>query len=323
MPNKKQNLLIIHQGSLGDFVLIFPAIIRLHKYFDSIDVLCQSELGKLAMLLELIENRYPLEAACMATLFTGNIDPKIKALLTPYAKIILFSMSSELEKTIRQITSKPCCRIASKPPPHVRIHLTEFVLEKLTDCQLIEKSDAVLADIPLPTRGIRSEYGKRILLHPGAGSIRKRWSISNFLEVEAMLKADEFNPEFILGPAEADLGDALHSPGRRVHILTDLPDLAALLNSAGGYIGNDSGATHLAAFLGVPTGVIFGPTDPKRWSPVGRAVKTVRPDLGCRPCFETETVNCEEPSCIEKTTPQTVIKAFYRVYSDFGKEIFK
>ena len=48
MPKKKQNLLIIHQGALGDFILTFPAIIRLQKYYGGIDVLCQSGLGKLA-----------------------------------------------------------------------------------------------------------------------------------------------------------------------------------------------------------------------------------------------------------------------------------
>ncbi len=311
----KKNLLIIHQGALGDFVLTFPAVIRLHKYYDSVDVLCQSGLGKLAKSLGLVANCHPLEAASVATLFTDSIDPKIKALLIPYAKIILFSLSSGLEQTIRQITSKPGCRIAPRPPPHVRIHLTEFVLANLIKCGLIKKADAVLEDIPLPVRRNRAKYSDRILLHPGAGSIRKRWSISNFLEVEAMLKADGLNPEFILGPAEVDLSDVLQRPGRTVHILTDLKDLAALLNSAGGYIGNDSGATHLAAFLGLPTGAIFGPADPKRWAPVGRAVEIVWPELECRPCFETEIVNCEDLNCLEKTTPQTVIEAFYQVYS--------
>ena len=313
MPDK--NLLIIHQGALGDFVLTFPAIIRLQKYYDHIDVLCQSGLGKLANFLGLIENWYPLEAAYVATLFTDNVDPKIKTLLRSYAKVILFSFSSELENTIRQITSKPGCRIPPKPPPHVRLHLTDLVLKNLLDCQLIKKTDAVLADIPLPRTGIKTKHIKKILIHPGAGSIRKRWSISNFLEVEGMLKSDGLNPEFILGPAEECLSETLLEPGWTVHFLTDLSDLATLLKSAGGYIGNDSGASHLAAFLGLPTCVIFGPTDPARWTPVGRAVETLRPELECRPCFETETENCKDPNCLEKTTPQAVIRAFYRVYS--------
>ena len=307
-------LLIIHQGALGDFVLIFPAIVRLQNYYGSIDVLCQSGLGKLAKSLGLVENWFPLEAAFVATLYTDNVSPKIKALLRPYVKILLFSLSAGLEQSIRQITSKPACRIAPKPPPNRRIHLTEFVLENLIKCKLIKEVNGIIENIPPPIRRSRPKYPDKILLHPGAGSIRKRWSFSNFLEVDAMLEADGLKPEFILGPAEEDLVDILPRKNRTVHILTDLTILATLLNSAGGYIGNDSGASHLAAFLGVPTVVIFGPTDPERWKPVGPAVEIVRPELECRPCFETEAVNCEDPCCLEKTTAKEVIKALYRVY---------
>ena len=313
MVNKK--LLIIHQGALGDFILIFPAIIRLKKYYEVIDVLCQSGIGKLAKALGLVEKWYPLEAAYVASLFTDRINPKIKTLLSPYANIIFFTLSDQLEQTIRHITSVPACCIPPRPPEYVRIHLTEFVLENLINCGLINKPAAGIEDIPRPARRIRPRYSARVLLHPGAGSNRKRWPIKNFLEVEALLKADGLEPEFILGPAEEDLVDALPRANRTVHILTDLIELAALLNSAGGYIGNDSGASHLAAFLGVPSGVIFGPADPRRWKPVGRAVEIVRPELACRPCFETEITNCDDSECLHATTPEKVIKAFYRVYS--------
>jgi len=312
MANKK--FLIIHQGALGDFILTFPALIRLRKYCDAIDVLCQSGIGKLVKALGLVEKWYPLEAAYVASLFSDRIDLKIKTLLAPYANIILFTLSDQLEQTIRHLTSVPACRISPKPPEYVRTHLTEFVLKNLINCGLIKSSDAVLDDIPLPNLRGQPKSRDRILLHPGAGSKRKRWPISNFLEVEAVLKVDGLKPEFILGPAEEDLVDALTGMNRTVHILTDLTELAALLKSAGGYIGNDSGASHLAAFVGLPATVIFGPADPKRWTPVGRAVEIVRPEMECCPCFETEKANCDDPKCLTKTTPQQVIRAFYREY---------
>jgi ADP-heptose:LPS heptosyltransferase len=311
----KKNLLIIHQGALGDFVLTFPAFIQLRKYFNTIDVLCQSGLGKLAKALGLVENGHPLEAAHVASLYSDIFDPKITTLLLSYVQIILFSLSPELEQNIHQITSKRVCRIAPKPPFDVCKHVTEYVLENLTRCHLIKKMDAVLTDMPFPRRSIGPKDDKKILLHPGSGSPRKRWSISNFIEVEAMLKTDGLKPEFLLGPAELDLMGILPRKNRIVHSLTDLTELTALLNTAGGYIGTDSGASHLAAFLGVPSGVIFGPSDPKRWQPVGRAVVVVKREIGCRPCFETEAVNCEDSYCLEKITPKEVIKAFYRIYS--------
>jgi len=321
MANK--NLLIIHPGALGDFILIFPAVSQLHKYYDGIDVLCQSGLGKLVRSLGLVENWHPIESAHVATLFSGTIGPKIKTLLAPYAKIILFSRSPELEQTIHQITTKPVCRITPKPPINEPIHLTKFVLENLINCGLIKKTDVVAEGLSLDSRRGENQSSDKILLHPGAGSFRKRWPLSDFLEVAAMLEADGLKTEFVLGPAEADLANELQQPDRTVHVLSDLLELTALLKSAGGYIGNDSGASHLAAVLGLPVTVIFGPADPKRWAPVGRKVAIVRPELDCRPCFETEKANCGDPDCLGKTTPEQVIRAFYRLFATESHRSFR
>jgi ADP-heptose:LPS heptosyltransferase len=43
------------------------------------------------------------------------------------------------------------------------------------------------------------------------------------------------------------------------------------------YVGNDSGVSHLAAALGVPTIAVFGPTDPTVWAPLGPKVAVVAP----------------------------------------------
>ena len=194
--------------------------------------------------------------------------------------------------------------------------MAEFVLDNIFNCGLLKKSDVRLDNIPHPVIAEKTQTPDKILLHPGAGSTRKRWPVSNFIQVEARLKADGLKPEFVLGPAEENLAPELQDPQRPVHIPDNLPQLAALLKSAGGYIGNDSGASHLAAYLGLPTTVIFGPADPLRWEPVGRAVTIARPGLQCRPCFETEPANCDDPQCLAAIHPQKVVEAFYSVYSN-------
>jgi len=308
------NLLIIHQGALGDFILTFPALTRLQTYYKPIDVLCQNRLGKLAKSLGLAEKWYPAEAAYFASLYSDQIDPKIKTLLAQYRNILLFTVSGQLEQSINRVADNLSCRLPPKPPAHQRIHVAKFILENIFNCGLIKKEDATLDDIPLPDIANRPRNPHIILLHPGAGSIRKRWPVSGFLQVEAVLKANGLKPEFVLGPAEDGLAMELEHPNRIIHILDDLSDLTDLLKSAGGYIGNDSGASHLAAYLGLPTTVIFGPADPLRWKPVGRAVKIVRPDVQCRPCFETEPANCDDPQCLAAINPQKVVEAFYSVY---------
>jgi heptosyltransferase-3 len=307
-------LLIIHQGALGDFILTFPAVIRLRAHFRSIDVLCQNQLGKLANALGLAESWFPLESAVWASLFTDQIDLKINTLLAPYGKIILFSLSGQLKESIHRITEAPLCRIPPRPPVEERIHVAKFLLDNIYKCGLIKKAETTLDDVSLPVRKGGPQNPRKILLHPGAGSVRKRWPVSSFLQVEAALKADGLQPEFVVGPAEENLAAELQYADRLLHVLDDLLDLAALLVSAGGFIGNDSGASHLAAYLGLPTTVIFGPADPARWQPLGRAVIVVRPALPCRPCFETDNANCNDPQCLEGISPQEVLEAFYNIY---------
>ncbi len=310
------SLLTIHQGALGDFILTFPAFTRLQKYYKPIDVLCQNQQGQLAKSLGLAQNCYPSEAAYFASLFSDQIDPKIKAILEQYENIILFTRSDDLEQSVTNVTANLSCRLPPQPPARHGIHVTDFVLQNIFNCGLITQADVKLDDIPLPVIEDHRRNLDTILLHPGAGSTRKRWPVSRFLRVESALIKAGLKPEFILGPAEQNLTDELQRPQRRVHIPDDISELVALLKSAGGYIGNDSGASHLAAYLGLPTTVIFGPADPKRWKPVGRAVQIVRPSLQCRPCFETEPTNCDDPQCLAGTSLQMVLEAFYSIYSN-------
>jgi heptosyltransferase-2 len=51
-----------------------------------------------------------------------------------------------------------------------------------------------------------------------------------------------------------------------------LPVLAALLSFYRGFVGNDSGVTHLAAAVKARTIALFGPTDPSVWAPRGPSV---------------------------------------------------
>ena len=154
---------------------------------------------------------------------------------------------------------------------------TEYALQNLIRCRLIRRED-LISDYNfhmthLQKKSTGAGNRKKILLHPGSGSKRKCWPLSGFNQIESKLSAAGLKTEFVLGPAEGDLYGSLRDKNRKIHRLDDLIQLVQLYQTAGGYIGNDSGASHLAAFLGVPTVAIFGPTDPKRWAPVGQAVE--------------------------------------------------
>ena len=312
---KAKKLLIIHQGALGDVVLTFPAIPLLKKEFRRADGLCQSKLGKLACDLQVLDGWFPVESASFASLYTNTVDISIKKIIRSYSDIVLFSFSTILEAAIKNIAEGNLYRIPPRPDPRQKIHVARHILSCLKRFGLPGKTD----DDPTPTEPPTHHPKKpnvrfnspRILIHPGSGSREKNWPVSNFLKISAALQSFGLNPEFILGPAEYFLLEKLKQQNKRIHLIDKLTDIANLFKSAGGFIGNDSGVSHLAAFMGLPTVAVFGPSDPERWKPVGRSVKVVRPDLDCSPCFETGQKVCENMECFDKTSPETVLNTFY------------
>jgi ADP-heptose:LPS heptosyltransferase len=314
----EDKLFIVHQGALGDVVLTFPAILALRKHFDRIDILCQGQIGKLAVKLELIDKEYPLEAASFATLFSDQVDAKIKDLISSYTKILVFSFSSDLEKIIHQMTHRPCLRIPPRPPAPDSIHVAEYLIQKIIKGGLIEAIDSqevVTSWLKKHAQKVsRPSDSSKISIHPGSGSIRKRWPLVNFLNLADDFEKKGWQPQFVCGPAEPDLIVEIRNQKRPVHTFSELTDLVDWLEAAGGYTGNDSGVSHLAAFLGLPSVVIFGPADPKRWMPVGPRVQIVRPELDCQPCFELEPENCTQPACLTDATLEAVLTAFDQVY---------
>jgi len=315
---KKSRILVIHHGALGDVVSTFPALLILKQLYGSIEIICQSNIGQLARELNIVDQWFPLEAAAVATLYSSRIDPMFKNNLLSYHKIILFSRSRSLEKTLFSMSENEVYRIPPRPELGHKVHVTQHILSNLVKCRLLKdlgKDSRMTLPLSVYTDRRVPQYDpSKMVIHPGSGSRKKCWPISNFVNVASSMDANGKQPEFILGPAEYDLYDVLMSYKRvnaNVHKIETLTELAGLLKIVGGFIGNDSGVSHLAAFIGLPTVAIFGPSDPDIWKPMGRAVKVVRRDLECSPCFETKTVGCEEIECFNGITPEDVLAAFY------------
>jgi len=66
---------------------------------------------------------------------------------------------------------------------------------------------------------------------------------------------------------------------------TSTRDLAALFSVCSVFVGNDSGAMHVAAAVGLPVIGIFGSTDPEGTSPLTTKFTLIRERASCSPCF--------------------------------------
>jgi heptosyltransferase-2 len=111
---------------------------------------------------------------------------------------------------------------------------------------------------------------------------------------------------------EAELGkiNRRSPPGAFINLVgrTDLAQLSGVLALGAAFVSNDSGAMHLAAALGVPVVALFGPTDERATSPVGRrAARVLTSPAWCRPCMLRE---CPlDHRCLSDIMVETVVRA--------------
>ena len=121
-----------------------------------------------------------------------------------------------------------------------------------------------------------------LALHPGSGGERKNWPLERFVSLGHALLDSNAERKLLLISGEADearatrLASAL--PNERVKVAKDLPliDLARRLQNCALFIGHDSGISHLAAAVGTPSLLLFGPTDPAIWAPANPQVRVLR-----------------------------------------------
>ena len=161
----------------------------------------------------------------------------------------------------------------------------------------------------LAQSGVRSN-ALRIAIGAGASyGSAKCWPPSRFAELANRLQAENDAEVILFGTAaEAAVTRAICSELRRPAIdlteKTSIADLPALLSRCHLFIGNDSGAMHVAAGVGLPVVAVFGPTDPDGTAPVTPRHTIVQQKPYCSPCFLRHCPT--EHRCMRAITPEMV-----------------
>ncbi len=112
-----------------------------------------------------------------------------------------------------------------------------------------------------------------VAIHPGARDPRRRWPAERFAALADRLWEAYGCQVVLTGTAEdASLNGAVsgacHAPILDLTGKTEIGCLAALLDRVDLLVTNDTGPSHVAWARGVPSVVLFGPTDPARWAPL-------------------------------------------------------
>jgi heptosyltransferase-2 len=130
-----------------------------------------------------------------------------------------------------------------------------------------------------------------VALAPGAAyGPAKQWPVDHFAELINHLAHRPGAECVIVGaPGERALCERIAANSSAGAIVaageTGIGELVALLALTDGFVGNDSGAMHLAAALGKPAVGIFGSTNPKRTGPMGPRACALWLELECSPCL--------------------------------------
>jgi heptosyltransferase II len=182
-------------------------------------------------------------------------------------------------------------------------HHSYYYLELLRRAGWIEKLPAnlaamlrvsaeakAMAELALLRAGARAQT-LRCAVAPGAAfGTAKRWLPERYGDLAKRLRADWDADVVLVGTAGdravADAiaaraeGDVINMAGK-----TSAAELPAMLAACDVFIGNDSGASYVAAAVGLPVIAIYGPMPPEIAYPITPRLEIVRHAVSCSPCL--------------------------------------
>jgi ADP-heptose:LPS heptosyltransferase len=153
--------------------------------------------------------------------------------------------------------------------------------------------------------------GRYIVFHVGSGASSKRWHPYKFARLILMLKDTGLNVVLVGSSSETqNVMKSLSDKGNVVDLggKTTLSRLGAVLREAVLFVGTDSGPSHIAAALDVPSIILFsGANLPSRWAPRGKNVKVIYKNTPCSPCCSFDCRVKGHP-CMENITESEIYR---------------
>jgi len=280
------NILIIRPGAIGDALLAFPTLHALRATYETkhLTFVSNASVLPLAQTWKLADEVADFEETRWSELFStaGIRNAELRELLaaTEMAICWLSDPDHRVETNLREAGVRKIIIAPGRPPEDSFAHVAEYLASTVKiPAQQVRRWHPTLSGTP--------EVSRTIAIHPGSGSERKNWPIASYVEIIKSLWQEHYEVLLLAGPAEeqklAYLQRHLTPPAGLYRTLVNAPllEIAQQLRQCRGYLGNDSGITHLAAMLGVPTVAIFGPgSRTSNWEPLGKHVTIIQqPDL--------------------------------------------
>ncbi|MGI8482368.1 MAG: glycosyltransferase family 9 protein [Chthoniobacterales bacterium] len=284
-----QRILVIRGGAIGDFVLTLPAIRALRERFATahVEILGHKQIIALADHRFYADVTRSIDDAALARLFTPESELP-KAVVDYFEGFdLVLSFLSDPDKTFEQNIKRCGVRnyIAAVPRAldsdkrHaaaqlaralrvIGVTVTDFSAQLYPSEEDRVVAQSYVAELPGPIAAI----------HPGSGRPTKNWPVAKWSTLGSALLDSRCISSIITVTGEADrdqlayLQDCWRGKSVRYATHLPLPHLAAIIERCSLFLGHDSGISHIAAAVGTPSVLLFGPTNPKIWAPQSKNV---------------------------------------------------
>lgn len=279
-------ILVIRGGALGDFVLTLPVLAALREHLPQarVEILAGPRVAPLAVAAGLAAAARSIEARPLAGFFAarGSLDEELQNYFSSFAVILsyLYDPDGIFQANIERCSRARFIAGPHRPDERAALHATDVFLQPLERL-------AIFGADPTPRLPLTSHLSSptSLALHPGSGSESKNWLEANWSQLLRAL-VNETNVPFLLIGGEAE-GDRLRRltrelPPERFALAENLPlvELAPRLAGCRAFLGHDSGITHLAAAVGLPGLVLWGPSHEAVWGPRTERMKILRGSPG-------------------------------------------
>ena len=286
-----KRILVIRGGAIGDFILTLPAIglLRNRHPASHLEILGYKHITALAEKRFYADATRSIEYSELARFFAKGADlpEHLATYFGSFDLIVSYLFDPDLifENNLRRC-GKFTFIVGPARPSSPGIHAALQLARPMETLGLTLSDPAAHlhpspADRELADAFFRDEPHRSVAIHPGSGGATKNWAATNWSSLgERILASDKAIRLLILtGEAECDtrigLGKTFGARARHVANLP-LPQLAAVVERCAIFLGHDSGISHLAAAVGRPCLLLFGPTDPEIWAPKNPGVRTLR-----------------------------------------------
>jgi ADP-heptose:LPS heptosyltransferase len=308
-----KRILVITLSNVGDIILTTPVISALSKKLPGarIDVMVgprgRGIFDKDPLIFKII-------------IYDKHLPIGEKRRLQLKLKKLRYDLVVDIRNTVFPLLIGPKYRTATiQKFPRSVMHRKERHLYRLKSLGIdspeelpymhITGEDEAYLDKLLKDSGITDPI---IAVNPGAKSHLKRWTASGFAEVSDRLIAECGASVVLVGMQEDEpiVRGIISGMKKKPHNLvgkTNIRQLAALLKRSRFLLTNDSAPLHLASAVGTKVVALFGPTDPRKYGPLGEFDVVIREQLSCAPCEKAECIRNYE--CMRLISPDAVFDA--------------